>query len=328
MSYSENIYYSATLKMIARRNSALYMADYRKEEVYKEIPRIAEIETLLSDIGISTAKAVLSGKDVVAQLTSLKEKSLALQDEMKRLLLENGYSEDYLEPQFSCKKCNDTGYIELENKTVNCECFKKLLSDTACEELNKVSPLSLSTFDSFNLNFYSGREDENGNIPYIRMNKIYSHCLNYAKTFTKDSKSLLLMGLTGLGKTHLSLAIANEVIEKGYSVVYVSVPDILSKLESEHFSYGYSNEQEILNSLYDCDLLILDDLGTEFSTQFSSTAIYNIFNTRINMGKPLIVNTNLSIDELAKTYTRRFTSRLTGCSEVLEFIGKDIRLML
>lgn len=328
MAYSKKIFDLATEKLSARRISALNMADYRKAELYKAIPRLAEIETSLSAIGISTAKAVLSGKDAVAELTSLKEKSSALQEEMKNLLLSNGYSEDYLEPQFACDKCNDTGYIELENKTITCDCYKKLLSATACEELNKISPLSLSTFDSFNLNLYSEREDKNGKIPYNRMNNIYNHCLSYAKSFTVNAKSLLLMGSTGLGKTHLSLAIANEVIEKGYSVVYVSVPDILSKLESEHFSYGYSKEQEIMKSLLDCDLLILDDLGTEFSTQFSITAIYNLFNTRINMGKPLIINTNLTIDELAKTYTRRFTSRLTGYCEVLEFIGNDIRLML
>ena len=328
MAYSKKIFDSATEKLNARRTSALNMAEYRTREVYTAIPRIKEIETELSFVGISTAKAVLSGKDVVAELNALKEKNFSLQNELKSLLVSNGYSEDYLEPQFVCDKCSDTGYIELDNKTITCDCYKKLLSAAACEELNKISPLSLSTFDSFNLSYYSERPDANGNVPYKRMTNIYNHCLNYAKTFSKNSKGLLLMGSTGLGKTHLSLAIANEVINEGYSVVYVSVPDILSKIESEHFSYSYSNEQEIMQSLLDCDLLILDDLGTEFSTQFSTTTIYNIFNTRINMGKPLIINTNLDVDELGKIYTKRFTSRLTGACDVLSFIGNDIRVML
>lgn len=328
MAYSKKIFDSATEKLNARRTSALNMAEYRKQEIYRAIPRIKEIETELSSIGISTAKAVLGGKDVVTELSALKEKSTALQSELKNHLVSNGYSADYLEPQFVCGKCSDSGYIELDNKTITCDCYKKLLSAAACEELNKISPLSLSTFDSFNLSYYSERPDANGNVPYKRMTNIYNHCLNYAKTFKKNSNGLLLMGSTGLGKTHLSLAIANEVINAGYSVVYVSVPDILSKLESEHFSYAYSNEQEIMQSLLECDLLILDDLGTEFSTQFSTTAIYNIFNTRINMGKPLIINTNLDIDELGKIYTKRFTSRLTGACDVLSFIGNDIRVML
>lgn len=328
MAYSKVVYNIATEKLSSRRNSALNMADYRKSELYAQLPRLADIDKELASIGVSTAKAVLSGEDAVARLASLKEKSIALQQEYKALLTSNGYTEDYLEPHFACDKCSDTGYVELDNKTITCDCYKKLLAATACEELNKISPLSLSTFDSFNIDYYSNKPDENNNVPYKRMVKIYNHCLDYAKNFTPQSKGLLIMGSTGLGKTHLSLAIANEVINMGYSVVYVSAPDILGRLERAHFSYGYDEEQQLMQSLLDCDLLILDDLGTEFSTQFSSTAIYNLFNSRINMGKPIIINTNLSVDELGNTYTKRFTSRLTNSCEQLEFIGRDIRALL
>lgn len=327
MAYSKKIFDLATQKLNARRNSALNMADYRKSEVFKAIPRLEEIEKELSFIGVSTAKAVLSGKDAVVELTSLKEKSVALQKEMKDLLISNGHSEDYLEPQFSCDKCSDTGFVELDNKTITCECYKKLLSATACEELNKISPLSLSTFDSFSLEYYSETPDNNGSVPYKVMSKNYDYCLNYAKTFSKSSKSILMKGDTGLGKTHLSLAIANEVINSGYSVVYVSAPDILSRIEREHFSYEYSKEQETMQSLLDCDLLILDDLGTEFSTQFSSTAVYNLFNARINLGKPMIINTNLTPKELELNYSQRFLSRAKAVCEVLTFIGSDIRFL-
>ncbi len=328
MAYSKKIFDKATEKLNFRRNSALNMVEYRKKELYSAFPRLNEIEKTLGEIGAQTAKSVLNGSSAIDELKLLKEKSIALQNEYKAILTENGYAEDYLEPHFSCEKCGDTGYVELENKTVTCDCYKKLLSDTACEELNKISPLSLSTFDSFELGYYSGNPDENGKIPYNRMVKILKHCADYAHNFSLSSKGLLLMGSTGLGKTHLSLAIANEVIQKGYSVVYVSAPDILTKLEREHFAYGYSEKEQIMNSLLDCDLLILDDLGTEFVTQFTSTAIYNIFNTRINAGKPVIINTNLTVDELGKVYTKRFTSRLTSSCEQLEFIGRDIRALL
>lgn len=325
MAYSKKIYDIATQKLSSRRNSALSVAEYRKNEVYQKISRLSDIDSQLATISIDTIKAVLSGEDADALLCSLKEKSVALQNEYAELLKSNGYSEDYLKPQFACDKCSDTGYVECDNKTVVCDCFKKLLSSVACEELNKISPLSLSTFDTFKLSMYSNSVDQNGNVPYNRMSKIYDYCLNYAMTFTAKSKGILMKGNTGLGKTHLSLAIANEVIQKGYSVVYVSAPDILSKLEKEHFSYDYSNEQETMQSLIDCDLLILDDLGTEFTTQFSSTAIYNLFNTRINTGKPMIINTNLSDEDLRNTYSPRFTSRIMSTCDILEFIGTDIR---
>ena len=131
MAYSKKIFDSATEKLNARRTSALNMAEYRTREVYTAIPRIKEIETELSSVGISTAKAVLSGKDVVAELNVLKEKNFSLQNELKSLLVSNGYTEDYLEPQFVCDKCSDTGYIELDNKTITCDCYKKLLSAAA-----------------------------------------------------------------------------------------------------------------------------------------------------------------------------------------------------
>lgn len=328
MAYSKKIYDIATGKLNARRESALSMAEYRKSEVYTQIPRLREIDEELSSIGASTAKAVLSGQDAVTQLTSLKEKSSALQAEYNQLLTQNGYYKDYLEPMYACERCFDTGYVECNNRTTTCDCFLKLLSATACEELNKISPLSLSTFESFKLDYYNETPDINGNVPYVRMSKIFDYCLNYAKTFTSQSKGILMKGDTGLGKTHLSLSIANEVIRRGYSVVYVSAPDILSQLEREHFSYAYSNEQQLMQSLVECDLLILDDLGTEFTTQFTTTAIYNLFNTRINTGRPVIINTNLTASELEKTYSQRFVSRVMSSCAVLDFIGKDIRALL
>lgn len=328
MAYSKHIIDLATHKLSDRRHSALSMADYRKNEVYVQIPRLAQIDSELTSVAVECAKAVLGGDSAADTLNALKEKSLALQQEYKNLLTSNGFDENYLEPQFACVTCCDTGYVELENKTVVCDCFKKLLSATACEELNRISPLELCTFDSFDLNYYSETPDKNGNIPYSRMTKIYNFCLNYAKTFTPYSKGILMKGSTGLGKTHLSLAIANEVLENGYSVVYVSAPDILSKLEKEHFSYNQSAEQEVLSSLVDCDLLILDDLGTEFATQYTNAAIYNLFNTRVNMGKPIIINTNLTGAELEKQYSQRFVSRAMVACSVLDFIGTDIRGML
>ena len=134
-----------------------------------------------------------------------------------------------------------------------------------------------------------------------------------------------MQGATGLGKTHLSLAIANEVLNKGYYAVYVSAPTILSRLENSHFDYNSNEEEHLMQTLTDCDLLIIDDLGTEFQTPYSKTTIYNLFNNRILKRKPVIINTNLSIREIQDAYSQRFVSRIIGECDRLEFLGKDIR---
>ena len=154
------------------------------------------------------------------------------------------------------------------------------------------------------------------------MREIFEYCRCYADDFGKCSDSLFMHGATGLGKTHLSLAIANVVVEKGFEVIYGSAQNLLSSLEREKFGGG-SGEME--KELLDCDLLIIDDLGSEFSTQFTVACIYNIINTRINLGKPVIISTNLTGEELEAKYTQRITSRIIGSYVSLLFIGKDIR---
>ena len=325
MSYSKEVTEKAKEKLRDRRESAFSAADFRREKLYGEVPRLSEIDAELSQIGVNTARAVLGGKNAAEELTALSEKSLLLQEERKNLLASLGYDENFTEPHFFCEKCADTGYIEKENKTLLCDCFLKLLSDTACEALNEVSPLTLSTFESFRLDYYSSVPDKNGKIPLDRMSKIFNFCRDYADNFSLSSKSLLMRGATGLGKTHLSLSIANDVMKKGFSVVYVSAPDILSKIEREHFSYDYDAKDETFSRLVACDLLILDDLGTEFATQFTASTVYNIFNSRINAGKPMIISTNMSLSELEGAYSQRFISRVMGTCDRLDFIGSDVR---
>ena len=305
--------------------NALKIAEMKREQLYRQYPRLAEIDRELGELGASAAVAVLRSGSAAEHLEELSRRSHELQNEYNAILESAGLPANALEPVFVCPKCSDTGYIERDNMTVTCECFKKLMSDISCESLNEASPLELCTFDSFSLNYYSDRPDANGSVPRVRMTKILGYCRKYADEFTPASKGILMRGATGLGKTHLSLAIANEVIRKGYSVVYVSAPDILAKLEREHFSYKYDSEQDVFNSLIRCDLLIIDDLGTEFMSQFSVASVYNIFNSRILSGRPMIINTNLTAAELLSSYSQRFVSRLMGSCDRLDFIGEDIR---
>lgn len=325
MPYSNSILVQAKDALSARRLSAQRAADFKREQLYRQNPRLEEIDRELSRIGAAAAKAILKSSDSTLDMKKLSEQSLALQDEYHTILAGLGLSAESLEPVYECDKCHDTGYIELDNRTVTCECLKKLMSDLACEQLNAESPLQLCTFDSFSLDYYSDRRDHNGAIPLNRMSKIFNYCREYADNFSSSSRSLLMRGATGLGKTHLSLAIANEVIRKGMSVVYVSAPDILQRLEREHFSHQYKDEDNTFSSLMKCDLLIIDDLGTEFSTLFTISTVYNIFNSRILSGKPIIMNTNLTMNELLTTYSQRFVSRVMGSCDRLDFIGEDIR---
>ncbi len=325
MSYSDAVYSKAYNILDSRRSRANLEAEARKTKIYAEIPRVEEIEKELSSCSIKAAKAVFAGSDARSQLEALAKKSTELREELRTLLTESGYSEDELEVKFTCSICEDRGTVEKDNKTLTCQCFKELLRECACAEINSLSPLNLSTFESFSLSYYPDADTAEGVNPRRRMAQILNYCKSYANDFSGLSRSILMRGATGLGKTHLSLSIANDLLNKGFSVAYVSAPDILFQLERAHFSYEYTKEQDLITTLTECDLLIIDDLGTEFATNYTNSQIYNIFNNRILRSKPVIINTNLTIKELENAYTQRFVSRIMGSCDKLDFVGRDIR---
>lgn len=327
MGYSREVQNAAIQKLENRRLVAQREAEFKKDKIFQELPEAERLEREIASCGISAARTVLKGGNVKEELEKLKEKSLELQAEYSNVLSKMGYTIEDTEPKYYCKKCNDTGYVELNNRTVMCDCLKQAMVESACAELNRYSPLSLCTFDDFDLSYYSHDIEEGyPRSSYEQMNRIFNYCKNYAKDFNKNSASLFMKGETGLGKTHLSLSIANDVIKKGFGVIYVSAPSIVSKLEKEHFSYN-KGEVSTESALLDCDLLIIDDLGTEFATQFSTSSIYNIFNSRLLADKPVIINTNLTLQELEKLYSQRFVSRITGQAVRLDFFGKDVRIL-
>lgn len=321
MGYSREIYDKAEDTLSKRRQKAFYDAEYRREEIYKKLPRVREIERQITHTGLAAAKAVISGNDTKSELIRLRDENLKLQGELKVLLNNNGFRPEDLEEQYKCSICKDKGYIDGKM----CSCMKTLLRDIAFKELNALSPLSLSSFDAFSLDYYSDKPDNNGNIPRKRLEKIYNFCKDYSENFSGSDKSILMEGGTGLGKTHLSLAIARRVIERGYGVIYCSVPNILAVLEKEHFSRDAS--RTTLRHLESCDLLILDDLGTEFSTHFTTTSIYNLINSRMAREKATIVNTNLPLAEVKKNYSDRLVSRIIGDHIYFTFIGQDVRIV-
>lgn len=320
MSYSNKTLSKATQILSERRAKAQKTREERHREILKLIPDIGKYEAQLSSSGLAVIKAFGMGNDAQKYIDDLSRMNLTIQKAIGDLLEKNGYPRDYLMMPYTCRKCEDTGFIN----GYFCDCRKEILKEISKEELSNVSPSRRCRFDNFNLDFYPLSADSiSKESPRNRMKSVYNYCKDYADDFNEESESLYFFGATGLGKTHLSLAIANAVTEKGYNVIYDSAQNILSSLEREKFG-GLSagiREKEIL----ECDLLIIDDLGSEFSTQFTVSAIYNIINTRINTSKPVIISTNLSIKELETKYTQRIASRIIGNYASLFFTGNDIR---
>ena len=321
MGYSSEIYEEAERKLERRRILSEQELDKRRNILFLRSPRAEKIEQTIAKTSVAAAKAVFGGADIKTELEALKRKNLALQNELNEILKSFGFPENYLERWYKCDKCKDTGYIDGKI----CDCMKRLLRETAYDSLNRMTPLSLSDFESFSLDYYSKTPVAEGKLsPYTQMNGVLGYCKKYAASFNEESRSLLFQGAPGLGKTHLSLAIAKEVIDKGYGVVYVSAPAILTKIENEHFDIK-KTESPAEQIVTECDLLIIDDLGTEFTSRFTVSAVYNIINTRMITSRPTIISTNLTLTELQEKYNSRIVSRIIGMLDRVEFVGVDIR---
>lgn len=322
MGYSKEIYDKVQKELYDIKMEAVDELNRKKDILYNRFPEAAEIEKQLSATAIKAARAVISGANSKDELLKLRQTTKNLRERLTHILKSVNLPENYLELNYRCKKCSDEGYID----GIMCDCMKKMMKKEVYNELNKMSPLELSSFENFSLDFYSDTPQPNSELtPKKRMAKILEFCKKYASQFKKNSPSLLMTGSTGLGKTHLSLAIAKEVIEKGFGVIYGSAQNIISKMEKEKFR-GYQNSSDETERHYiDCDLLIIDDLGTEYLTSFSVATIYNIINSRIMMNKPTIISTNLSMKDLEKIYSQRMVSRIIGNNIRLEFLGSDIR---
>lgn len=321
MGYSKNTYLLAQSRIENRRKNAEEALEIRRADAFAKIPKLVEIQSRIAMLGAEAVSAISKGADGPAYIAKLAKESLAAQEERKQLLRAAGLPENYLEPHYTCTVCNDTGVTD----DGICSCQREMLIETAKADIEKVAPLKRSTFDSLSLDYYPEAVDATGVSPKKRMGEIKQFCQDYALDFSLNSPSLFMHGATGLGKTHLSLAIANEAINRGHGVIYGSAPNIFNTLQREHFGRQYTEEHTYEQELLETDLLIIDDLGVEFSTQFTVSCVYNIINSRILSRKPTIISTNLTPRELEEKYTQRITSRIIGNFVSLRFTGKDIR---
>ena len=298
----------------------------RADAIRRTVPRAAEIDReLRSTAGQIVAAAFRRGADPTSAMAALGERNLALQRERAEVLAENGYPFDALEEKPLCALCGDTGFTDQGI----CRCLMAYCTREQNRELSKLLDLGSQSFDTFDFSLYSREFDPaEGTSPRENMEIIYELCANYAHNFSSKSPSLLMTGAPGLGKTFLSACIAREVSDAGFSVVYDTATHIFAQFESGKFGRENPFDEDAhtdINRYLHCDLLIMDDLGTEMTTAFVTSALYQILNQRLVSGRQTILSTNLSPEELGKRYGGAILSRIEGAYQILTFFGEDIR---
>ena len=319
MRTKQELYQAAMRTVALRRQVARANAEDARAEAEAAIPALRHAEDEVRVRGIRCALAGASGRDRTEAAAALSK----ARQELTALLAASGRPADALEPKFTCNKCQDTGSFEGHT----CECVHKLMQDLRREEIEALSNLSISSFDTMELRYYPNTMDEKLGEPVrTYMGGLLDDLRSYAEEFDHNSESLMLFGNAGLGKTHAALAIAGIVLQKGFDVIYVSSPDFFSKLEALHFGSDPGGEEEtLLQTAAGADLLILDDLGTEFNSSFFLSTLYSLLNNRLGARLPTIVTTNITDGALLeKLYTEKISSRLSSFVPCL-FVGEDIR---
>ena len=295
-------------------------ADERRTEIHTLIPEIFEIDRVLSRTGMDIMAVITSGvKNTDAEIAKLEARNNDLIAKRGEYLKARGFSENYTDIHYDCEKCGDTGFIE----TSMCDCMKRALVKAGYQSSGLGHLIGKQTFENFDMNFYSDNNGERAKV------KSYVDTLrDFADNFNENTyKNFLLLGSTGLGKTHLSTAVAQKVIDRGFDVLYVSAVSMMSDFEENRFGNGSSGgSSNDVKRYYDCDLLILDDLGTEVVNKFTQSYFYEVINTRINSGRCTIINTNLGPLDINTTYSDRISSRILGEYKPMLFKGTDIRM--
>ena len=297
----------------------------RRREIYAQIPEVQTLDAAIRNIMVELTGLVLGRGGRTTE--ELEKESLALQAKRAALLKENGYPEDYLAPIYSCARCHDSGWAD----DGICECLGKLYKQEQTRELAPLLRQGDQTFANFRLDYYSPvPADEGQRSPRQQMERVLAVCRAYAESFSDASPNLLFTGAPGLGKTFLSAAIAQVIADKGCGVAYDTATGLLTAFEREKFSRDTDEQSDAasrVRQLLGCDLLILDDLGTEMPTAFTQSALYSLLDGRLRAGKKTIVSTNLDRDGIAERYGAALASRLAGEYEWLAFRGRDIRAL-
>lgn len=329
MAYDPNVLRRATQRLKEARTRREEQHDRQRADIYRKLPQVAQIERELRQTVIEVITVSLrDGTDPAPAIQQIKANNLALQKQCAELLVQGGYPADALDDTPACPKCNDSGWVGANM----CQCLKKLCTQEQIHELSKLLDLGGQSFDTFSLEYYSEQfwpgEAES---PRTRMEFIRDVCYSYANRFPKFVyRNLFLTGAPGLGKTFLSACIAKTVSERGYSVVYDTAVNIFARFEEQKFSrdeLDVRDARDETRRYLHCDLLILDDLGSEMTTPFVQSALYTLVNTRLVAGRRTVISSNLTMDAVRRRYSGQTASRLEGEYRVLPFYGDDIRLL-
>lgn len=319
MAYSEAILHRARARLDQEKEECQAESNARIRQIYAQFPRLHEIDLAMrQSVAKAVAAAFRKGQDPAAAIEAIKQENLALQHEREWILEANDLDESALEPSVVCPHCGGSGYVG----AVMCECLRELCRQEQKRELSSLLA-GKEHFDGFRLDYYPTEPAPTlGVSPQQLMRNTFNRCRRYAREFSCKSPSLLFSGGPGLGKTFLSACIARFVADNGFSVVYDTAGKLFADFEAVKFG---GNSQDLTRKYLSCDLLIIDDLGTEMTTQFTQSALYQVINTRLMEDKPVIVSTNLTTTALGQRYTPAIASRLLGSYELCLFLGKDIR---
>lgn len=302
------------------RTDNRHILDERYREVISLCPEYHDIEQDIIDISMKAASSRLSGSAVnyTSELEKLNVRRLSC-------LSSIGKPADYLDEIYTCDKCHDTGYVG-HNR---CECFNKKAVDLVYHDSNLKNITASENFNTFSYDWYDNTTPNpaNGLTPYNNMHKIVSICHDFTDNFDKEFSNLLLFGDTGVGKTFLTNCIAKELLDTSHSVIYLTAIELFEKFQQRDFNHRYEEESFDCDYILDCDLLIIDDLGTEVGNAYTNSKLFYCINERILRKKSVVISTNLSLSDIRDTYSERIFSRLTSSYKILKLFGNDIRIM-
>ena len=294
----------------------------RREEIKNKYPEILELDTTIQKLCLNLSMAALRGITDQNELNNIKEEITDLRAKKYEMLVSHGYNPDYLNLHYNCPKCKDTGFIGIEK----CSCFKSKLIKLYYKDSDLEEAVKTNNFKNFNINLYPNHKlNDERYTPRKNIEDILEYITGeYLPNFKNSNTNLLFYGNSGTGKTFLSWCIAKEILDKGFLVVYKTSDDLLRALKDIKFN----NDTDLENLLINCDLLIIDDLGSEQITDFSSTELFTLINKKILKNKKMLISTNLSLPLISKRYSERISSRIIGEFKLFKFFAEDIRIQL
>ncbi len=309
-----------------KRLKAAYNADLRREKLYESIPNLEEIEKKIKLSSIKLSKLFLTNpENLQQQILAIKEEINDLKEQRAVLYNKHNIADDYLEVEYECSKCNDTGYLPDGKK---CRCLNKQIINHLYTMSNMIHMLKKENFDTFDINVFSNEINKSEKLtPKQNMYNVLETSEDFCINFYKTSMNLLFYGGTGLGKTFMCNCIAKTLIDKEITVLYQTAFSLFEIVETHKFNKQFETEENRINynMIFDCELLIIDDLGTEFNNSFTNAELFNIINERLITEKKTIISTNLSLEQLRETYTDRIMSRVFNNFVPLKFYGMDLR---